>query len=752
MDLRGRLLPPEPEQPARPDREGGCAMDLGLVVLALVPIGMGVFTAVVAERLLRRFHTATGPSATLLFAGLSIWLLFAGLSILMKDPDDQILVRKIIYLGVVSVPLAFFLLAARAVRRDAWLGRRALLALWAIPVFVLALALTNDSHGWLWPKIELVPAVLGHRVLRFHFGPGFWLLAAYSYVALGAGTWLLASKYRRDWRHYRLEASLVFAALAAPWIANVLYLAGYAGPRPIDPTPYALTLTSAVLAWGLARQGILEALPVSRSTVVARLSDGILVVDTRRRIVDANAAARRVLGLEDVFVQDLRVDDALAGFPKLLEALDEPAKEATSALEIRTPEGPRSFDLRICELREKGRDLSGHLVVLRDVTDYLAATEAARAAAVAKSQFLANMSHEIRTPMNGVLGHAQHLAELGLDAEQRSVVDDILRSGEALLQVLDDVLDFSKLEAGKLRIDSAPFEPRALADDLVVLLGPKARENGIALETEIDAGVPFWLVGDAGRIRQVLVNLGGNAVKFTKQGRVVLRVRCDAIEAAVATLRFEVSDTGIGIPASALETIFDAFTQADASTTRRFGGTGLGLSISRELVQRMGGELGVSSEVGRGSSFWFVLPLPVCAAPLVSPRERFAARSTAGRALRVLAAEDNPVNQRVLRRLLERLGCSVDLASDGAEAVSRLESGEYDLVLMDCQMPGIDGFEATRRIRSLAGSKARIPIVAVTAHALEGDRERCLAAGMDDYVTKPLRPDSLARIVERFGG
>jgi len=484
---------------------------------------------------------------------------------------------------------------------------------------------------------------------------------------------------------------------------------------------------------------------------VQELGDGLLVLDPRGRVVDLNAAARGILGISEAGVRDLPVGESLVHCPQLLALLESPATVVSGAIQVETPHGLRTFDVRVSELRERGLEIAGRLIVLRDVTDYLQASEAARVAVVVKSQFLANMSHEIRTPMNGVLGLAQHLAHLDLGTEQRSVVEDILLSGRALLQIIDDVLDFSKLEAGKLRIDPTPFEPRRLIGDVRKLLELSARKTGTGLESAIASDVPVWLLGDGGRIRQVLLNLASNAVKFTKKGSVALRVRCDEVRGGIATLRFEVADTGIGIPAAALETIFDAFTQADTSTTRRFGGTGLGLSISRELVSCMEGELGVESEEGRGSTFWFVLRLPVCEPP-VRPAETSAVRRSASsaRAPRVLVAEDNRVNQRVLVRLLERLGCRVELAADGHEAVERVRSAAYDLVLMDCQMPVLDGFDATREIRALGGEAARIPIVAVTAHALPGDRERCLEQGMDDYVTKPLRMDELERVLARW--
>jgi len=727
-------------------------MPLDATTLALIPLTTGVVTSFVAERLLRRYQTPTAPAATLLFAGLSVWLIATGLSLLMSDVRDQILLEKLTVLGAVAVPLAFLLLAARAVRRDGWITRRTLAALWVIPVVTLAMMATNGVHGWLWSRIDIVDLADGRTGLILCRGPWFWVMAAYAYAELGAATWLLVSKYGRNWERYRIEALLVSVGLMAPVLANLLYLSGRF-PLDLDPTPYGFTLTAALLAWGFSRQGILEAMPVSRSTVVRELRDALLVVDPRGRLVDVNLAARGILGLLDSFVQDLQVHEVLAGCPQLLALLERPDGEMSSTVEIQTKAGARMFDVRISELRERGDLVAGRLVVLRDVTDYLKANEAARAATVAKSQFLANMSHEIRTPMNGVLGHAQHLAQLPLDPEQRGVVDDILRSGEALLHVIGDILDLSKLEAGKLQMDPAPFEPRSLAQEVTKLLEPRARKAGIGLEAVVAGDVPAWLLGDAGRIRQVLVNLGGNAAKFTKKGSVTLRLRCDQICDGIAAMRFEVADTGIGIPAQALETIFDAFTQADASTTRRFGGTGLGLTISREIVNCMGGELGVESEEGRGSTFWFAVPLPVCERPALAVETLLTVGSeqpAPARALRVLAAEDNAVNQRVLVRLLERLGCRVDLASDGREAVERVRSGSYDLLLMDCQMPVLDGFEATREIRALDGEAARIPIVAVTAHALPGDRERCLAQGMDDYVTKPLRVRDLERVIARW--
>ncbi|CAG0980920.1 two-component system, sensor histidine kinase [Myxococcaceae bacterium] len=725
-------------------------MSLGVSALTWVPLATFVLTAAMTLSLLRRFSSPTAPACTLLFASLSIWLFAEGFALLLSDPNDRVLATKLIYPGVVGAPVAVLLVAARASQRDGWITPRTLAALWLIPAFTLLCVITNEKHGWIWSRIGRVETPEGFD-LDFAHGPAFWVCVGYAYVLLAAASVLIVDKYRRDWRRYRSEALLVLPGLAAPWIANVLYLSGHNPLGSIDATPYAFTVTAVLIAGGLQRSGILEVAPVSRSTIVQELGDGILLLDQRARIVDLNGAARRVLGISEVGVRDLEAGEALARHPELQKLLERKEPGATAVIELGGGEARRSFEVRVSTLHEPARGPVGRLVVLQDVTDHLRANARAHAAALAKSQFLANMSHEIRTPMNGVLGLAEALARLELPREANELVGDILRSAGSLLHVIDDVLDFSKLEAGKLVIDAAPFEPREVVEDVVRTLRLRARDAGIALVASVDPALATRLLGDGPRIRQVLMNLTSNAVKFTKQGRVEVSVRVEHVDSAKSRVRFEVKDTGVGIPRDALERIFDAFTQADASTTRRYGGTGLGLAISRELVAAMQGELGVESEEGTGSVFWFVLELGACDA--VAGTRDAPARSSSvglGRPLRVLAAEDHPVNQRVLRALLGRLGCEVEVVSNGLDAVERARASDFDLVLMDCQMPILDGFGATREIRSLEGIRSRVPIVAVTAHALAGDRERCLAEGMDDYVAKPLRSADLERVLDRW--
>jgi PAS domain S-box-containing protein len=398
------------------------------------------------------------------------------------------------------------------------------------------------------------------------------------------------------------------------------------------------------------------------------------------------------------------------------------------------------------------------------------ALTAAREATRTKSRFLANMSHEIRTPINGVLGMADFLLGTKLDPEQREYAEAIQGSAGSLTSLINDILDFSSIEARTLRLDRAVFSLPAAIEQAAAEFAPEASVKGIDFASSIASSVPDAVVGDAARLRQVLASLLGNAVKFTERGRIELAAELVSQTRDELKLRFTVSDTGIGIPASDRDRLFETFTQADDSNTRKYGGTGLGLAISKQLVGLLGGEIGVDSEPGAGSRFWFTASFGKTAAPEAAPRALTpvarppaekagvhtsvnAARKSAGPTLqstRILLAEDNEINQRITLRLLQKLGLAADAVVNGREAVEALEKQKYDLVLMDCQMPDMDGFEATAVIRSREGKSRHQTICALTANAMAGDRERCLAAGMDDYISKPVGLEKLRDALVRW--
>jgi signal transduction histidine kinase/DNA-binding response OmpR family regulator len=670
-----------------------------------------------------------------------------------------------------------------------------------------------------------------------------------------------------------------------------------------------------VLIWVAALRRRVEERTESLRAALESTADGILVVDSEGRAVARN---RKFLDMWRVpeALRNAQSDEALLQFSA--GQVKDPETFLRKVRDLYRNHDAKSDDLlefrdgRVFERHSEPQIVRGKGVGrvwgFRDVTqqrraqeELARAKEAAEVASRAKSEFLANMSHEIRTPMNGVIGMTGLLLDTDLNPQQREYADIARRSAEALLTVINDILDFSKIEAGKLKIESHAFDLRLVLEEVNEMLAPKADDRDLDLVLEYPSHVPRCFVGDAGRVRQVVTNLVGNAVKFTAGGQVVVTVECETQDSRRAGIRVTVQDTGPGIPEDKLGSLFQTFSQGDGSTTRVYGGTGLGLAISRQLVELMGGAIGVSSRVGEGSTFWFRLPLELdahpCAAPvpvsdlrnlrvlivddnevsrrvlheqviswgmrngslasgehavetlrqaqasndpyhfaildyqmpgmdgatlaaaikndpkirgtvvilltsvghwsevrpmegaclnasLVKPVRQSQLLNTlatawskrlhaafpddagispekatggpaqdgrfAGRGVRVLVAEDNVVNQKVARRMLEVLGVRVDLVANGIEAVQMLEMAPYDLVFMDCQMPQMDGYAAAREIRRRERGGPRVPIVAMTAEAMAGARESCLAAGMDDYVSKPIQRGELAEKLERW--
>jgi signal transduction histidine kinase/CheY-like chemotaxis protein len=821
------------------------------------------------------------------------WTLTYALELAGSSASVKVFWAKLQYLSIASTPLAWLIFTLHYTDKGGWITRRKLVALLILPTLTVLLAFTNEAHGLIWSQIDVgvagrfMPLEVGH-------GPWFWVYVIFSYVLMLLGSTVLVQGILRSPQLYRRQAAGLLLSAAAPWVGNALYVFRLNPFHPLDLTPFAFAVSALVLGWSLFRFRLLDLVPVAYSTIVKGMRDGIIVLDTQNRLADLNPAAERILGERAGGMLGQPVERLLADQPGLVAA----CRGVTEArMEIALGDGPalRNYDVQIA-LLDRRSQLNGRLVILHDVTErkqaeaiLQAAKEAAEQATQAKSAFLATMSHEIRTPMSGVLGMTDMLLETNLDTEQREFVKILRTSGDAMLRVINDLLDISKIEAGKLELEHVPFHVRVCLEESLDLVGIRAAQKQLDMAYTIDPQTPNTLLGDSARLRQILVNLLSNAIKFTDSGEILVSVTARNLADNHYEVQFAVKDTGIGIPPDHQDRLFKSFSQVDPVSARSRTGSGLGVTISKRLSELMGGTMWVESTEGLGSTFYFTIvaeaalsqeriylpePLPeligrrllvvdgnIHNRQMLSQQAQawgMLARVTASGAealswirdgdpfdvaildlqmpdmdgamlvgeirnyrnsdaltlimltslgqqeglkavkssvqavlnkpiklsqlhallvnilakqpaethqtapqivsdsqhieelpMQILLAEDDSVNQKLALLLLQKLGYRADVAGNGLEVLHALERQPYDVVLLDVQMPEMDGLEVARSICQKWPQEQRPYMIAVTADSMQGDRGQCLNAGMDAYITKPVQIEELSMAISK---
>ncbi len=683
------------------------------------------------------------------------WSVFGGLEDMMTGMEQKILFSKFTYLSIPCVSVVWFTFLIRYMGLLKEIRGKRLLLFWIIPVVLIFVAWTNELHGWMWPDFRRINDDPTSRLL-YGTGPAKWLTIFYSYLLILISTILIVYRIFRSEGVMKKQFQALLISSSFPWIANILYITGNA-PEGVEITPISFTIMVAAILWSMSRNNLFDLMPVAYDILFRYMSDSAFVLDNQNRVVEINESAQRNLHLRRETI-GIEPDISHSAYPDLMYKFMQ-MEEGRTEYELNDGESVRWFDVRVTTLTYKNGKNAGRMFVLRDISlrkgleaELTKAKELAEAASKAKSEFLATMSHEIRTPLNAIIGFTDLLKNTRLNPVQKEYVNNANVSGHALLGIINDILDFSKIEAGLLTLEIIKTDLMELLENCVDIVKYTAEKKQLKVMLTIDPHMPRFAELDPIRLQQILTNLLSNAVKFTKQGEVELKVDYMSLENERAKLFFSVRDTGIGISEEQKSKLFKAFSQADSSTTRKFGGTGLGLVISDLIAREMGSKINFESNPGEGALFFFEIETSMEDGDQMEVVDRQPENAViSNRPVRILVAEDVDINMMMMRALLSTIlpQCEIVEAENGVQAIGLFAETHPDIVLMDVQMPEMDGIDAARAIRALETGRT-VPVIALTAGVLREEQEKCIQAGMNEIMTKPLNPDKFRNLMRKY--
>ncbi len=690
---------------------------------------------------------------SLALSAVVLWTFFAMFEMLSMEYINKIFYSKLCYIGIVSVPVLWFFFSYEYEGTEQQLKKKKFTFFWVIPIITLVLVMTNEQHGLIWTQVYPDTKVENFIVLRYERGAWFFVNVLYSYglILIGMVRIFYVSIKMKTYTNY----FVVILGVMAPLIGNGLYLG-----RAVhfDYVPATFSVMCVCFAWAII-SGFLEKKLAIAEIIHENMEEGVLLIDEHMYISSVNPYAQKILGVAPI-QEGLLASELIPFWDKLKYFFDEDADKYFE-VSIGSSNSCRWYSVHLYAIHGK-RQYVGWIVSMFDITDKKGYEEelekkklAAESANIAKTHFIANISHEIRTPLNGIIGFIDILEQTQLEEEQKNFLMEIKNASDTLMYLVNDVLDFSKMESDKMVLEKIEFDISQLIKRTVSLVQPAAKNKGIEVYSVLSKGLPAVISADLNRLKQVLNNLLGNAVKFTEKGSVQLYVEAIAQQGKNILLKFQISDTGIGISRKAQEKLFETFTQADNSTTRKYGGTGLGLAISKKIIVLMGGDIWVESELDKGSTFTFTIHVEkgherTAEHDVSVHKEKSNKNDETKLSKRILLVEDKEANRKLAVIMLKKMGCQCDIAVDGSEGVKVCNQNKYDLIFMDCQMPVMDGYDAAGLIKKSDSLNANTPIIAMTANAIEGDREKCIAAGMDDYMCKPINKQKLKEMILKW--